>query len=183
MLDPNAGAINKFYVVEDANRASEGFSQSWWPHIWRVKVGPMTDTQEFQDIMETDTDVLSTYTSEIEISDVIIEAAEQENKGYLDTAHLFDYDSISPAHGTQFPANPAEGDFFVRTDFTPNRLYKRVGTLWTYTADHNPNDDSWEARTFSQRRFTNNPDTISMPGEDVKSKQGLSSVIKPKSDV
>ena len=101
----------------------------------------------------------------------------------LDTAHLFDYDSISPAHGTQFPANPAEGDFFVRTDFTPNRLYKRVGTLWTYTADHNPNDDSWEARTFSQRRFTNNPDTISMPGEDVKSKQGLSSVIKPKSDV
>ena len=183
LLDPSLNGINKFYVVEDANRASEGFSQSWWPHIWRVKVGPMNDTQEFQDIMETDTDVLSTYASEIEISDTIIEAAEQENTGILDTAHLFDYDSISPASGTQFPANPAEGDYFVRTDFTPNRLYKRVETLWTYTADYNPNDNSWEARTFSQRRFTNNPDTISMPGEDVKSKQGLSSVIKPKSDV
>ena len=78
-LDIIDGLDNKFYVVEDANRASEGFSQSWWPHIWRVKVGPMTDTQEFQDIMETDTDVLSTYASEIEISDTIIEAAEEEN--------------------------------------------------------------------------------------------------------
>ena len=73
-------------------------------------------------------------TSEIEISDTIIEAAEEENKGYLDTAHLFDYDSISPAHGTQFPANPAEGDFFVRTDFTPNRLYTRRAGVWEFTS-------------------------------------------------
>lgn len=45
-------AINKFYVVEDANFATDGFSSTWLPHIWRVKVEPMTNSQEFQDILD-----------------------------------------------------------------------------------------------------------------------------------
>ena len=183
LLDVDKNGINKFYVVEDANRSAEGFSQSWFPHIWRVKVGPMTDTHEFQDIMETDTDVLSTYKSEIEISTAIENAAMGEYDGQLKTSHLFDYDSINYAHGATFPASPAEGSFYLRTDFTPNRLYKRVGTRWEFTTDTNPNDDAWETKVFSQRRFTNNTDTVTVPGADVKSKQGLSSTIKPKSDI
>lgn len=56
-FDPNdaynfAKAIKKFYVVEDVNRAAEGFSSTWYPHLYRLKLKPITDTQEFKDILE-----------------------------------------------------------------------------------------------------------------------------------
>jgi len=44
-------ATNKFYVVEDANRASDGYSITWWSHIWRVKCSPMPASQEYSDIL------------------------------------------------------------------------------------------------------------------------------------
>ena len=46
-----AKAIKKFYVVEDVNRAAEGFSATWYPHLYRLKLKPITDTQEFKDIL------------------------------------------------------------------------------------------------------------------------------------
>jgi hypothetical protein len=51
-LDPaNQIAINKFYVVQDAARASDGYAPTWWPHVWRVKVSPMPAGQEYNDIL------------------------------------------------------------------------------------------------------------------------------------
>lgn len=47
-----AKAIKKFYVVEDVNRAAEGFSSTWYPHLYRLKLKPITDSQEFKDILE-----------------------------------------------------------------------------------------------------------------------------------
>ena len=44
-------AIKKFYVVEEINRAAEGYSATWYPHLYRVKLKPMTDSQEFADIL------------------------------------------------------------------------------------------------------------------------------------
>jgi len=81
LLDVDAKAINKFYIVQDANRASEGFSQTWYPHIWRVKCSPLIDSQEYKDILGTHDDddslknMLSTYTKEIEINDAVVAAA------------------------------------------------------------------------------------------------------------
>jgi len=40
LLSTDRDAVNKFYVVQDAARGSEGFSQTWYPHIWRIKVAP-----------------------------------------------------------------------------------------------------------------------------------------------
>ena len=52
-LDSNIPrALPKFYVVQDAAFASEGFSQTWLPHIWRVKATPMVNAQEYQDILQ-----------------------------------------------------------------------------------------------------------------------------------
>jgi hypothetical protein len=47
-----ARAIKKYYVVEDINRAAEGFSSTWYPHLYRLKLKPIADTQEFKDILE-----------------------------------------------------------------------------------------------------------------------------------
>jgi len=44
-------ALRRFYQVTDANYASEGFSQTWYPHLWRIKCEPLTDSQEFKDIL------------------------------------------------------------------------------------------------------------------------------------
>jgi hypothetical protein len=44
-------ALKRFYVVEDINRAAEGFSSVWYPHLYRVKLKPIIDSQEFKDIL------------------------------------------------------------------------------------------------------------------------------------
>ena len=43
-------ALPRYYVIQDADFASEGFSQTWLPHLWRVKCTPMKDQQEFAQI-------------------------------------------------------------------------------------------------------------------------------------
>ena len=43
-------ALPRYYQIQDADFASEGFSVTWLPHLWRVKMTPMKDQQEFSDI-------------------------------------------------------------------------------------------------------------------------------------
>ena len=51
-LDPAIPrALPRYYVIQDANFASEGFSQTWMPHLWRIKATPMVNAQEYQDII------------------------------------------------------------------------------------------------------------------------------------
>jgi hypothetical protein len=52
-LDPNTPAINKYYVIEDASRAAEGFSMTWYNHVWRVRAKPIQNQQEFFDILNS----------------------------------------------------------------------------------------------------------------------------------
>jgi hypothetical protein len=44
-------ALKRFYQITDANYASEGFSQTWYPHLWRIKCEPLIDSQEFSQIL------------------------------------------------------------------------------------------------------------------------------------
>ena len=44
--------LPRYYVVQDADYATEGMSQTWMPHTWRVKATPMTNNQEFKDILK-----------------------------------------------------------------------------------------------------------------------------------
>ena len=43
-------ALPRYYVIQDAAFASEGFSQTWLPHLWRVKMTPLSASQEYDDI-------------------------------------------------------------------------------------------------------------------------------------
>ena len=43
--------LRRYYQVTDANWASESFSATWYAHSWRIKCEPLTNSQEFQDIM------------------------------------------------------------------------------------------------------------------------------------
>ena len=52
-LDDNiTTALKRFYVVNDATRAAEGFAPTYYPHLWRVKLQPLVDSQEYKDIID-----------------------------------------------------------------------------------------------------------------------------------
>lgn len=45
-------ALKRFYQITDTNYASEGFSATWYPHLWRIKCEPLVDSQEFSQILQ-----------------------------------------------------------------------------------------------------------------------------------
>jgi len=92
-------ALKRFYVVEDVNRAAEGFSQTWYPHLYRVKLKQIYDSQEFKEILDKDAgagtgqtlrDVLSTYEKEMQINNAVVAQAEADSpKSGYDIAHFY----------------------------------------------------------------------------------------------
>jgi hypothetical protein len=45
-------ALKRFYQITDTNFASEGFSPTWYPHLWRIKCEPLINSTEFKDILD-----------------------------------------------------------------------------------------------------------------------------------
>jgi hypothetical protein len=45
-------ALKRFYVVEEVTRAAEGYSITWYPHLYRAKCKPLVDSQEFKQILD-----------------------------------------------------------------------------------------------------------------------------------
>lgn len=192
-------SLPRYYVIEDVGRASEGFSVTWFPHLYRLKLKKITDSQQFADILDkpatnadgmpadkTLRELLSTHGKELEINDAVLEQAEADSaqSGYetrqfytlavdaqgkpiLNTADITTLDASTNSitalesnarpqrtgytgylvgdgfpsngydfgHGIQFPEMPADSDFFLRTDFMPNRLFKFNGTRWVKIED------------------------------------------------
>jgi hypothetical protein len=47
--------LRRYYQITDANFASEGFTSTWYPHLWRIKCEPLVDSQEFSSILSQPT--------------------------------------------------------------------------------------------------------------------------------
>ena len=239
-------ALRKYYVVQDATRAAEGYSPTWWPHLWRVKATPMVNTQEYQDIIENAVDedsgnplgeILSTYNKEIDINDAIVEQAKKDvpAAGY-DTSDLFtlptkddnsvnvyavptadgniittdsgkftaDLDKATPRvsayngyltgdgiapngldvqTGISFPGDAEEGDFVLRLDFYPNRLFRYNGAKWVKIEDDVRNTYIPHESTSQIGTFINNTNEFTTSdGQTFSTKTSLSDAIKPKAD-
>ena len=214
-------ALKRYYVVEEVNRAAEGFSVTWYPHLYRAKCKPLVDSQEFKDILDqvqTDAngdldpngttlrDIASTYEKEMQITQAVLDQAELDapKSGY-DTTKLYmlqrdsegavelvtvdsesldasvqtpatdgngnplfdsngdpiyvgstastvyqspsydgpmtgDGDGIPPngapfTSGIAFPLQPTEGQYHLRTDYLPRRLFRFNGTRWIKVED------------------------------------------------
>ena len=232
-------ALKRYYVVEDVNRAAEGFSQTWWPHLLRLKMKTLVDSQEFKDIIGDATttgsvaNYMSTYNREKTINDQIVAQAEQDSpragfnykqyyvapideRGNIRTDNVNDTDRVSsdksvnavidtPASshygfyldgdgvapnghpagfGISFPnANVDKGDYFLRTDYLPNRLFRFDGTRWIKVEDSvritTTNNDS---RANFKTGFVNNTTTDTINGLTVEQRQALTDALKPKAD-
>jgi len=278
-------ALKRFYVIEEVNRAAEGFSVTWYPHLYRAKCKPLVDSQEFKDILDgiqtdangnpTDTtlrDIMSTYEKEMQITQAVLDQAELDapKSGY-DTTQFYTVrvnpetgkpdivsvdntlllasletqaqdedgnllvdnngdaiyvgstastvllspeenqyhygnvkvgDGIPPngipfSSGIAFPATPSEGQFHLRTDFKPQRLFRFNGHRWIKFEDNvrmtmnnlGASDvgvgDTFEGKDIRQTQLTsfiNNTKTANIHNKDVKEKQSLSKALRPKAD-
>jgi hypothetical protein len=227
-------ALKRYYVIQDAARASEGFSPTWWPHLWRVKCTPLVDSQEYSDILDkikagedtddTLADVLSQCSKTMELNDAIITQAEAEvpQSGY-DTTHLYTVptredggpgdpedivgpdgstlsaETVSPGKkiitylqgdgippngfpvstGIIFPINPTKGDYVLRLDYFPNRLFKFDGKRWVKVEDVRRDNYTPGENTNLKGQFINNTANAQITlSEEVVSKQSLSDALK-----
>ena len=245
-------ALKRYYVISDCNNAAEGYSATWWPHLWRVKINPLTDSQEYKDILnqiKVDTDpftgntgnvtlgsVSSILNKYIEINDAIIREAETNVpfSGY-DIDHIYikptdpsggpgdpsgvsadngsitadevvvvsDAGTVSPdatvqgyltgdgktpnglpvTSGIAFPNNPLVGDYALRTDYLPNRLFRWDGRRWVKIEDNvrttlTPGSGSQTLRSG----FINNANTYTNNTGEVTERQSLSQALRPKAD-
>ena len=92
-------ALKRFYVVEEVNRAAEGFSVTWYPHLYRAKCKPLVDSQEFKQILDgvaeegsntTLRDIMSTYEKEMQITAAVLDQAEADApKSGFDTTQFY----------------------------------------------------------------------------------------------
>jgi hypothetical protein len=242
-------ALKRYYVVGDASFASEGFSPTWWPHLWRVKLNPLVDSQEYKDILDnikagpgTNTPVgqiLSTYDKYIDINNAVIAQAELDvpKSGY-DTSPFYtlptnsdgspvggadtyvdssntaitadnnnltaDSTPVSPKSkkqgyltgdgqapngiatgaGVAFPAHPQNGEYFLRLDYLPNRLFRFDGHKWIKIEDSvrtnlTPGTDN----TTQRMSYVNNTNTYTRgDGTSQPERQPLSQALRPKAD-
>jgi hypothetical protein len=315
-------ALKRFYVIEEVTRAAEGFSATWYPHLYRAKCKPLVDSQEFKQILDdiankefykgaynanityypgdiilapngkkyqviqeatgitppnttyyalADTlrDVVSTYEKEMQITSAVLDQAEADapRSGYdtskfftlqrtddgtaeLATADasqvtadaatqatdekgnlLFDTDGnpiyvgqtassvIMPADGDgyngyltddgvppngapftagiAFPINPNTGQFCLRTDYLPNRLFRFDGYRWRkfednvrMTMSNLGTSDIAAGKPFAGKddrktqkaTFINNTTVSTIDGQTVKEKQSLSKALRPEAD-
>jgi len=232
-------ALKRYYVVEDVNRAAEGFSATWWPHLLRLKMKSLVDSQEYRDILGDATTTgslasyMSTYNREKTINEQIVAQAESDapksgfnykqyyvapidERGNIRTDNVNDTDRVSsdkpinstidtPASshygfyldgdgvgpnghpagfGISFPSsNVDKGDYFLRTDFLPNRLFRFDGTRWIKMEDSvrlsTTNNDT---RANFKTSFVNNTTSGTINGLTVDQRQSLSNALKPKAD-
>jgi hypothetical protein len=99
--------------------------------------------------------------------------------------------------GITFPSNPTTGQFHLRTDFFPNRLFKWDGNYWVKTEDNirmtldnfgyqdvapgTPNAGKDVEHTL-KTSFINNNNSNTINGVVVQEKQALSKALRPKAD-
>ena len=316
-------ALKRFFVIEEVSRAAEGFSATWYPHLYRAKCKPLVDSQEFKQILDdiadsefykgtynsnityypgdvvlaangkkyqviqevtgvappnntyyalADTlrDVVSTYEKEMQITAAVLNQAEADapRSGYDTSKYytlqrtddgtaelasvdaslvtvdaqtqatdlagnlLYDTDGnaiyvgqtassvILPADGDgyegyltkdgvppngapftagiSFPNNPVNGQFALRTDYLPNRLFRFDGARWRkfednvrMTMSNLGASDTAAGETFAGKdirqtqkaTFINNTTVDTIDGHTVKEKQSLSKALRPEADL
>jgi len=322
-------ALKRFYVIEEVNRAAEGFSVTWYPHLYRAKCKPLVDSEEFKDILDSVADsdnslgpwedgviyypgdvvtgengqsytciagpegttssppdaenweladslrdIISTYNTEMQITSAVLNQAEADApKSGWDTSKfytiqkdesgrvellqvdndeitvdqeiqatdeqgnlLFDvngdpiytgvvssttfdfpkYDDYAgqwlvgdgqPPNGApftagiSFPVTATEGQYCLRTDYLPNRLFRYNGTRWVKMEDNvrmtmsnmgqsdvkpggSPDDVflDKEVRQTQKTSFINNDNIDRINNKIVPEKQALSKILRPKAD-
>lgn len=182
MLESGEGAMNAYFVVEDAKRSAEGYDARWLPHIWRVRVKKMSASREYNDILENSEtsgleQLMGQYNRLKEINEGVVAEAEEEvpyadsyndweYKPHLDGAIDFDkdLDIESIDRGSIFPVDAVDGDYFIRNDYDPMQLFKKVENKWVIV-NMEELHRKWTRGHAVQDHFVNNDRKTEVDGE------------------
>jgi hypothetical protein len=86
--------------------------------------------------------------------------------------------------GVSFPVNPVSGDFALRLDYQPNRLFRYDGRRWIKIEDRVRTDlNNGPLNKTLRSGFVNN--TYTVPTTDmgnIPSRQSLSEILRPRAD-
>lgn len=147
---------NRWYVVSSIVWSPTGYDPMYARHISAVILKPLRHQQEFIDLFErideygkTLADQMSNREAMMSITESNQElAGEHANTTWFDTTYMyFDPDNIQRkpyrwnedakpdngmpvGQGIEFPYNPSDGDWFIRVDFEPNRLFRFQQNKW-----------------------------------------------------
>ena len=86
--------------------------------------------------------------------------------------------------GVSFPPNPVAGDYALRLDYFPNRLFRYNGGAWVKIEDKvRTGLDFADAAKTQRAGFVNNTATVQTNDRGpIPSRQSLSRILKPKAD-
>jgi hypothetical protein len=86
--------------------------------------------------------------------------------------------------GVSFPTNPREGDYALRLDYFPNRLFRYNGRTWIRIEDNVRTDLTNGPQNNTLRSsFVNNTYTVQTTDQgSIPSRQSLSEILKPLAD-
>lgn len=151
-------------------------------------------------------DSINRYCVILGITDEIVKEAEQNvfyDPKFYETAHLWitmdennypcvDYwaggDGVPPngaplrGMGTQFPEDMQDGEYFLRLDFEPDRLFQKQGNCYIRIEDDLRK--IWTAYNRRLDTFIDNiEETTFDDGSTVREKQSLSKILDPKEDL
>jgi hypothetical protein len=264
-------ALRRYYMVQDGSRPMEGFSPTWFPHLWRVKVTPLVDSQEVSGLFDqlgldgepkddgladpdqNFLDIMSNNKVMTNINDAVVKQAEADvpDSGY-DTSEFYvapvdelgrvtdpfnlraditimpesndpitsdnialtaDMTGLSPdcdisggaiggtymvgdglapngypvLESIEFPGDALVGDFVLRIDYLPNRLFRFDGNHWIMIEDRiraSLTAGSGES-LLSGFQNNNNTSTGTSAGTThgtTQERQALSQILRPRAD-
>jgi hypothetical protein len=103
--------------------------------------------------------------------------------GYL-TGDQYAPNGLPVTPGVSFPPNPVAGDYALRLDYFPNRLFRYSGRAWIKVEDNVRTDLDLAQGALTQRAsFVNNTYTVSTTDQgNIPSRQSLSQILKPQAD-
>jgi hypothetical protein len=85
--------------------------------------------------------------------------------------------------GTSFPGTAQEGDFVLRVDFLPNRLFRYSGNRWIKVEDDVRSKLTPGTGNTQRDQFINNTSTFTADDNTTAtSRQSLSDALKPRED-
>jgi hypothetical protein len=156
-VGPDGRVANKWYEVKDISWAPGGYDPTYQRHVVGVILQPLRHQQEFLDLFENVkdeygnslADQISNEKQLMGITEAIQgKAGEHASTTWWDTTVMW-FDPEHPSRkpyrwmddgkpdngepvrqGTSFPVDVSSGDWYLRTDMVPSRLYRFNGTRW-----------------------------------------------------
>ena len=116
-------------------------------------------------------------------ADAGVASPKSKVQGYL-TGDGTAPNSVVTGAGVAFPESPSQGDYFLRLDYLPNRLFRFSGYNWSKVEDAVRTNLTPGADNKTQKSgFVNNTNTYKdAAGNTHTERQSLSKVLTPKAD-